>query len=153
MFYLPVPPIHIIRLIHSIYLREILAHLNPQLSLYAEWSLYLIIDFYDMNSPYGLLLTSKLVRQSIFPFRFFRRENAILPEKTIMTYSSTLRPLGGGAPNGYGCSANGSGGGGGGGARGSQGSIGIVGARHSSHKPPFWDATMIATNNGGGFLK
>jgi hypothetical protein len=68
--------------------REILIRVHPPFKDYAEWSLYLIIDFYDMNSPYGLLLTSKLIRQSIFPFCLFRRENnTILPERILTTNS------------------------------------------------------------------
>jgi len=32
-----------------------------------------------MNSPYGILLTSSLVRRSVLPFKLFQNQNAIVP--------------------------------------------------------------------------
>uniref|UniRef100_A0A1I8BN41 Serpentine receptor class gamma n=1 Tax=Meloidogyne hapla TaxID=6305 RepID=A0A1I8BN41_MELHA len=58
---------------------ELISRLYSKSSFFAEWSLYLIIDFYDMNSPYGILLTSSLVRRSVLPFSLFRQQNAVVP--------------------------------------------------------------------------
>uniref|UniRef100_A0A183BRL7 Glutathione synthase n=1 Tax=Globodera pallida TaxID=36090 RepID=A0A183BRL7_GLOPA len=43
---------------------DILSRRHNELAPIAEWTLYIIIDFYDMNSPYGLLITSKVVRKN-----------------------------------------------------------------------------------------
>jgi len=32
-----------------------------------------------MNSPYGILLTSSLVRRSVLPFKLFQNQTAIVP--------------------------------------------------------------------------
>lgn len=47
--------------------REVLARFgaDPRLPVIAELTLYVLIDFYDMNSPFGILLTSRIVRHSI----------------------------------------------------------------------------------------
>ncbi|KAI1729680.1 serpentine type 7TM GPCR chemoreceptor srv domain-containing protein [Ditylenchus destructor] len=39
---------------------------------YSEWSLYLLGDIYDLHNPYGLLITSREIRRSVFPFKYFR---------------------------------------------------------------------------------
>lgn len=56
-----------------------ISRLYSQSSFFTEWSLYLIIDFYDMNSPYGILLTSKLVRRSVLPLCLFNQQNMVIP--------------------------------------------------------------------------
>uniref|UniRef100_A0A914H5E9 Glutathione synthetase n=1 Tax=Globodera rostochiensis TaxID=31243 RepID=A0A914H5E9_GLORO len=47
---------------------DILSRRHNELAPIAEWTLYIIVDFYDMNSPYGLLITSKVVRKYSLPF-------------------------------------------------------------------------------------
>ncbi|KAL3097959.1 hypothetical protein niasHS_000341 [Heterodera schachtii] len=60
----------IANLLFAIYLItwEILSRGHAELSPIAEWILLMIVDFYDLNSPYGLIITSKIIRKYTLPF-------------------------------------------------------------------------------------
>ncbi|KAI1717421.1 serpentine type 7TM GPCR chemoreceptor srv domain-containing protein [Ditylenchus destructor] len=52
--------------------RDTLEHIFLDSGKYSEWSLYLLGDIYNMHNPYGLLITSREISRSVFPFKYFR---------------------------------------------------------------------------------
>ncbi|KAF7636848.1 hypothetical protein Mgra_00003792 [Meloidogyne graminicola] len=56
--------------------RDYLTAIYTDYGRFSEWSLYILADIYDLHNPYNLLVTSKKVRWSSFPFFLFKKQTS-----------------------------------------------------------------------------
>uniref|UniRef100_A0A915ED37 Uncharacterized protein n=1 Tax=Ditylenchus dipsaci TaxID=166011 RepID=A0A915ED37_9BILA len=42
-----------------------------------DWTLYILLDLYDLHNPIGLIITSEEIRNAAFPFFLFKRKEKI----------------------------------------------------------------------------